>query len=629
VEQVRFDDGTAWDVAAVRQKVLAGAATALGDVITGFDSDDIINSLGGADTVYGRGGDDSIDGGVGGDTLHGEDGNDTLRAGTGDSNKATVTNTLYGGTGNDVLIASGKTDVLYGEGGNDIALGAAGVDTIQDTDGSNTLYGAAGADVVRMGDGNDITLGGAGNETIDGDFDADAVRGRDIVSFNKSDGIDTVSRLGTGSTISIGGGTAYANLSFAISGNNLRLKTASSHYVSLVNWYASTTEKNVSTLQIVIEGTSNYNAASSNPLNNRKIQTFDFLGLVGAYDAAGRPSNFSIANNLAAYRINGSDTDAMGGAIAYQYARTGTLGALTHIQMQAVLADEGFGVAGQSIAPMSGLSASLNIQMDSSVTSESLVTEVDSLDAGSQDDEVVSFASAEPVESGGVGETETSTSRLRHVEQPRLGTLPRSGHSAEAIERATRGSPVGSLVAAPGLGYSSSESGPSSHESHDRSALADDLELGNGPGAKLGAAALAAPNDVSSPARVPAEGSKPSQGSYDDSVLFDRLEQAPSYDFEALAAYFDAQAHEKGGSMAAHEIATHWARVRAYSSVLLMEGAAEDLATAAPLSTFYFGQGNGEGLWHLPVRSAVGIADSSAANLKQFDGIQGVLKALG
>ena len=350
-EEIRFADGTTWDVATVKSKVLAAAATAGNDVILGYDSADTINSLAGNDTVYGGAGNDVIDGGTGSDTLFGEGGNDIVRAGTGDAKNASVNNYLYGGTGDDVLVASGKTDSLFGEAGNDIALGAGGNETLQDGGGSNLLFGGAGADTVRPGDGNDLVLAGTGNDTIDGDSDANAQRGRDVIAFNKSDGVDTLSRLGAGSTISIGGGTTYSNLSFAFSGANLLLKTSNSNSISLLNWYGSPGEKNVSALQIVIEGTSNYNAGSSNPLNNRKIQTFDFQSLVGAYDAAGRPGNFSIANNLAAHRIGGSDTQAIGGAAAYQYARTGTPGTLTNAQMQAVINDPAFAVSAQSITP--------------------------------------------------------------------------------------------------------------------------------------------------------------------------------------------------------------------------------------------------------------------------------------
>jgi Ca2+-binding RTX toxin-like protein len=356
-EEIRFSDGTFWDVASVRAQVLAASATSGNDLILGYDSADTIDSLAGDDTVHGAGGNDVVDGGAGSDTLYGEDGNDTLSAGMGDARNARVSNYLYGGNGDDVLISSGKTDVLFGEAGNDICLGAGGIDTLQDDAGNNLYFGAAGADIIHMGDGNDLSFGGTGNESIDGDYDANGLRGRDIVAFNKSDGVDTLRRLGSGSTLSIGGGTLYNNLAFAFSGDDLQIKTSKKNYVSLADWYAPSAEKTLSTLQIVIEGTSDYDANSANPLNNRKIQTFDLPGLVSAYDAAGRSNKFSVADNLAPYYIGGSDSAAIGGALTYQYARTGSLDTLTYAQMQAVISDAAFGVSAQSITPSTATSS--------------------------------------------------------------------------------------------------------------------------------------------------------------------------------------------------------------------------------------------------------------------------------
>jgi hypothetical protein len=83
-----------------------------------------------------------------------------------------------------------------------------------------------------------------------------------------------------------------------------------------------------------------------------KVVAFDFAGLATAFDAArAAGQQFSVANNLAAYRLWGSDTAAIGGAISYQYAKTGSLGTLTHDQMRAVLNAPGFGTSAQPIAP--------------------------------------------------------------------------------------------------------------------------------------------------------------------------------------------------------------------------------------------------------------------------------------
>ena len=95
LNQVRFDDGTAWSLDTLKAMLLVG--TANGETITGYASDDTIDAAGGNDTVSGRAGNDMIRGGAGGDTLYGEAGNDTLDGGPG-------TDTLNGGIGNDTYL---------------------------------------------------------------------------------------------------------------------------------------------------------------------------------------------------------------------------------------------------------------------------------------------------------------------------------------------------------------------------------------------------------------------------------------------------------------------------------------------------------------------------------------------
>jgi hypothetical protein len=181
-----------------------------------------------------------------------------------------------------------------------------------------------------------------------------------VVAFNKADGIDTVDQLAPGSTITIGGGTLYGNLSLEVSGGGLRLKTGSSNYVYLSDWYSGVngSGKSVATLQVVIEGTRDYKPTSSNPMNNARVVAFDFASLVNAFDAArASGKNFDLAANLPAYRLWSSDTQAIGGVLAYEYAKSGSLGTLTNEQMRAVLDAPTFGIAGQSIA-VNGAAAS-------------------------------------------------------------------------------------------------------------------------------------------------------------------------------------------------------------------------------------------------------------------------------
>jgi Ca2+-binding RTX toxin-like protein len=360
VAEFRFAAGTVWTVDTIKSKVTTPTSGA--DTLVGFESNDSLSGLAGADTIYGRGGNDTLDGGLGSDTLYGEDGNDTLIGGAGEAKNASVSNSLYGGTGDDVLIGGGNANSgerLDGGLGADLLLGGIGQEIIDDTgyDGRNSLmFGSAAVDTMRMyGGAAALAIGGAGNDRVSGGLGVGIAKTRMIVAFNKADGIDTVDQLAPGSTITIGGGTLYSNLSLEVSGTGLRLKTSSSNYVYLSDWYSTASGaggKAVSTLQIVIEGTKDYKPTSGNPMNNAKIVAFDFLGLVAAFDAArAAGQTFNLASSLPAHRLWSSNNDAIGGAIAYEYAKSGSLGALTHDQLRAVVNGSGFAAAPQSIAP--------------------------------------------------------------------------------------------------------------------------------------------------------------------------------------------------------------------------------------------------------------------------------------
>lgn len=347
LERIEFADGTVWTPDTVSQMFPING-TAGNDTLTGTGLSDVINALAGNDVVHGLGGNDTIDGGLGNDTLYGEDGDDVLRAGTGESSKASPTDNLYGGPGDDVMYSNNKNVFMYGDGGNDVYHGGTASDWMEDTGGNNVMDGLAGNDNLWGGDQNDLAIGGVGTDSFDGDRDTNGIRGRDIILFNKADGSDTATRLGSGSTVSIGGGALYSNLSLLANGDALTLKVGTSS-VFFSGWYSG--EKKVWTLQMVIEGTRDYSATSINPMNNKKIQTFDFLGLVNAFDAArAAGQKFDVASNLPTYRLSGSDTAAMGGAIAYQFARTGAISGLTDAQIKAFTAAPEFGVSAQSIS---------------------------------------------------------------------------------------------------------------------------------------------------------------------------------------------------------------------------------------------------------------------------------------
>ncbi|HJV83346.1 calcium-binding protein, partial [Noviherbaspirillum sp.] len=107
LQQVKFDDGTTWDLATITAKAFAGTPNA--DTISGTNNGETISGQAGADTLYGLNGDDVLNGGADNDYLSGDGGNDTLDGGTGND-------TLSGGTGNDTY--------LFGKGdGQDVING--------------------------------------------------------------------------------------------------------------------------------------------------------------------------------------------------------------------------------------------------------------------------------------------------------------------------------------------------------------------------------------------------------------------------------------------------------------------------------------------------------------------------
>lgn len=93
LEEIRFADGTIWDVATVKRLALLG--TAGNDSLTGYASDDLISAGEGNDVIYGNDGNDQLFGESGDDRLDGGAGNDILNGGLGDDY-------LSGGEGSDV-----------------------------------------------------------------------------------------------------------------------------------------------------------------------------------------------------------------------------------------------------------------------------------------------------------------------------------------------------------------------------------------------------------------------------------------------------------------------------------------------------------------------------------------------
>ncbi|MGV8986722.1 MAG: calcium-binding protein [Cypionkella sp.] len=124
-------------------------------------------------------------------TAFGFGGDDTLQ-GTTQSNDF-----LYGGSGNDVLMAAGGDDFLFGQGDDDRLLGGSGFDH---------LFGGAGNDTLDAGGGVDLLVGGAGDDLY-------IVRtARDMIREFAGDGVDQVNTLLKTLSLQSGNATQYANI---------------------------------------------------------------------------------------------------------------------------------------------------------------------------------------------------------------------------------------------------------------------------------------------------------------------------------------------------------------------------------------------------------------------------------
>ncbi|MDO8629984.1 MAG: putative Ig domain-containing protein, partial [Phycisphaerales bacterium] len=371
----------------VENLTLTGGSTfnvtgnALNNVIIGNSAANTLNGGAGADTMAGGIGDDiyTVDNASDAVTENAGEGYDTINSsvtrtisanveklvltgasaihGTGSTGDDYIVgnsanNTLTGGAGNDLLNGGAGADTLKGDAGNDVLEGMNGNDTLADTGGKNLFRGGVGTDTLTGNTGNELFIGGAGNDTITTNT------GADIVAFNRGDGQDTINAsAGADNTLSIGGGIRYADMTFTRKSNNLVLNLrGSSEKITLANWYASSpANKSVLNLQVIAQAMSDFNASSADPLLNKRVANFDFLGLASAFDGAGAPANWALTHALLAEHLSGSDTEALGGDLAYRYGLTGSLANVGFDPAGSILADASFGTAAQAFQSQAAL----------------------------------------------------------------------------------------------------------------------------------------------------------------------------------------------------------------------------------------------------------------------------------
>lgn len=123
------------------------------------------------------------------------------------------------------------------------------------------------------------------------------------------------------------------------------------------DWYSG--KDNVDTLQIILDASAAFDASSSDPLYNRKVQTFDFRAMVNAFDQARADtpglSSWAMTNALLSAHLASSDDEALGGDLAYWYGRNGGFTGIGLESAMEVLGAGGFGADAQTLRPFNGL----------------------------------------------------------------------------------------------------------------------------------------------------------------------------------------------------------------------------------------------------------------------------------
>jgi Ca2+-binding RTX toxin-like protein len=331
------------------------------DTVYAGTGNDVVYGSGGLDLLYGGGGKDRLYGGAGNDVLYGEGGDDVLAGEDGvDRLIDTLGNNVFsGGGGNDYVEAGagndyiatdeGRDTILAGDGNNVVYSGSdddyirsgSGNDQIWTDGGRDIVQSGAGSDIVDAGDNNDLVDAGAGNDTISagkgndwiaagkGDDTVDGGQGKNIFAFNRGDGRDTLINGGwDNDTISLGG-IRYADLKLSKSGDDLVLDLGQNDSITLKNWYAQQPNRSVDLLQVVTLG-ADYDAASTDKTKNRQVEVFDFEKIVQRFEAvraanSANSTGWAAMNSMLDTYLLGSDTQALGGDLSFQYAAMGSL----------------------------------------------------------------------------------------------------------------------------------------------------------------------------------------------------------------------------------------------------------------------------------------------------------------
>jgi trimeric autotransporter adhesin len=238
--QIRFDNGTSWDLAEYASSDLNDSlvGNAGNNVIAGNDGRDTLSGLGGADTLSGGNGNDQLDGGIDNDDILGGAGADTLLGG--DGNDRLGGEDQFDSTSASLL--SGD-DLINGGAGDDSLYGGNGVDTLEGGAGADLLYGGSGDDLLRGGSGADRLNGGAGNDAYEVSLE-DMLLGPngEIETIDDSEGVNALTLGASIGSVSVTGVAGSSDVVLSVDGQHgVRVVAATTGAIASVQFVGTAT----------------------------------------------------------------------------------------------------------------------------------------------------------------------------------------------------------------------------------------------------------------------------------------------------------------------------------------------------------------------------------------------------
>ncbi|PJA56924.1 MAG: hypothetical protein CO164_10490, partial [Rhodocyclales bacterium CG_4_9_14_3_um_filter_68_10] len=265
---------------------------------------------------------------------------------------------LYGGAGADLLIGGAGDDRLDGAAGADVLQGGTGNDSIEDLAGRSVLDGGEGDDRLTGGPDACFVAGGKGNDVIE-------TGGGAVIAFNRGDGQDTILGSLETTTVSLGGGIGYGDLSVRKDGADLILDTGPNEGLTFKDWYTMPSRPTSLTLQMVEEAAADFAPGGWNWTRDQRLERLDFDRLAVTFDALQTRypplSSWSFAYALMQFHLAGSDDSALGGDLAYRYGLTGSLAGIGLAVAQETIGSPQFGITPQTLRSPESLSGAVSL----------------------------------------------------------------------------------------------------------------------------------------------------------------------------------------------------------------------------------------------------------------------------